>query len=169
MLATDYFKNENKQSTKITEFGLCDDNDKKPAYINADNKGKWIGIIENNQGLEIAFYPVDNCIVVKRKDDSNARRCEGILSYDNIRNIIFVELKDRKLVPSEWIKDADEQIKETMLFFFENHSKNEFEKVRAWICNKQLTNQNYWQQIKQFKKDTNGMVLYIQRRLSLPI
>lgn len=59
------------------------------------------------------------------------------------------------------------RIKETLAYFFKYNDRKEFAKVRAWIANKQLTNQNYWPQIKQFRADT-GLVLYIQKSLSLP-
>ena len=169
MSRIDYFNEENKQSTNASIFGLCDDNDKQPAYLDTSNRTNWIGIIENKQEIEIVFYPIDNSVEIKREDGTDAQRCEGIVSYDNLRNLLFVELKDRRLVPADWLHDASEQIKESMRFFFDNYEKEQFSKIRAWICNKQLTNQNYWQKIKQFKKDTNGVVLYVQKNLSLPL
>ena len=102
-----------------------------------------------------------------REDKSQAQRCEGILRfYEN--NIVFTELKNRKIIPSDWLKDAEEQIMETMSFFFDNYDLQSF-KTKSWVCNKQLTNQNYFQQIADFKGKTKhkfggrGFVLYISK------
>ena len=111
-----FFIEESKTHSNKNVFGLCDDDNSQPAYIDEDiaNKnGKWIAQVINDSLKEIDFYPVDHCVEIKRADNTGAQRCEGILSYlDN--NIIFTELKDRR---AEWLTKAMEQIIETMSFF----------------------------------------------------
>ena len=59
----------------------------------------------------------------------------------------------------------------TMKSFFDNYDKNSY-KIKAWICNKQLTNQNYYQQINEFRDKTKkdfgkSCVLYIQNSIDI--
>lgn len=168
MRGIDFFIEEKKSHSNKDIFGLCDDDNKEPAYIDDDLKNKdskWIGVVRNASRKEVEFYPVDHCVELLREDNSQARRCEGILRFDE-NNIVFTELKNRKIIPSDFLKDAEEQIIETMSFFFNNNGLQSF-KTEAWIANKQLTNQNYYQQIASFKKKTKnafggrGFVLYL--------
>jgi len=166
-----FFGEENKTHSNKRVFGICDDDNTLPAYLDEDlsNKdSKWIGVINNESQKEIDFYPVDHCVVLKRKDGSDAQRCEGILRHNN--NIVFTELKNRD---ASWLSKAMEQVIETMSFFFDNYDSQSYQ-TEAWICNKQLTNQNYFQQIAEFKEMTKvfchknrGFVLYIRKSIDL--
>lgn len=169
-----FFIEESKKHSNKDVFGLCDDNNDLPAYIDEDygnKESKWIGEVRNNQTKEINFYPVDHCVELLREDGSQAQRCEGILRFDE-NSIVFTELKNRKIIPSDWLKDAEDQIMETMSFFFNNYDLHSF-KTKSWICNKQLTNQNYFQQITSFKEQTKykfggrGFVLYISKSIDV--
>lgn len=171
----DFFREESKTHSNKRVFGICDDDNTLPAYLDEDlsNKdSKWIGVINNESQKEIDFYPVDHCVVLKRKDGSDAQRCEGILYWDD-NNIVFTELKDRQLKPAVWLSDAENQIIETMTCFFDNYDIQAYH-AKAWICNKQLTNQNYFQQILAFKGKTKdlfeinrGFTLFVSRSLSI--
>lgn len=93
MCAINFFDEGNKQSTKREQFGLCDDDNKQPAYIDIDisnKEAKWIGIVINADKKEVLFYPVDNCIKLIRPDGLMAQRCEGILRSDS-NTLIFTE------------------------------------------------------------------------------
>ena len=167
-----FFGEESKTHSNKSVFGICDDDNTLPAYLDEDlsNKdSKWIGVINNESQKEIDFYPVDHCVVLKRKDGSDAQRCEGILRHNNT-NIVFTELKNRD---ASWLSKAMEQVIETMSFFFDNYDSQSYQ-TKAWICNKQLTNQNYFQQIAEFKEMTKvfchknrGFVLYIRKSIDL--
>lgn len=168
----DFFREESKTHSNKSVFGICDDDNTLPAYLDEDlsNKdSKWIGVINNESQKEIDFYPVDHCVVLKRKDGSDAQRCEGILRHNNT-NIVFTELKNRD---ASWLSKAMEQVIETMSFFFDNYDSQSYQ-TKVWICNKQLTNQNYFQQIAEFKEMTKvfchknrGFVLYIRKSIDL--
>ena len=171
MSIVNFFVEECKtQSDKII-FGLCDDEDNKPAYIDDDESNKylkWIGKVYNDSEKMVDFYPVDNCVDMRKHNGEMDERCEGFLSYSG-NNIIFTELKNRKIIPEGWRKKAEEQIMVTIKSFFDNYDKNSY-KVKAWICNKQLTNQNYYQQINEFRDKTKkdfgkSCVLYIQNSI----
>lgn len=110
-----FFGEESKTHSNKSVFGICDDDNTLPAFLDEDlsNKdSKWIGVINNESQKEIDFYPVDHCVVLKRKDGSDAQRCEGILRHNNT-NIVFTELKNRD---ASWLSKAMEQVIETMSF-----------------------------------------------------
>lgn len=169
----DFFIEETMSHSSKEVFGLCDDNDEKPAYIDEDvaNKDlKWIGKVCNTSKKEIKFYPVDNCVAIWREEGKMAERCEGLLSFSD-NKLVFVELKDRE--PSDTFrKKAEEQLLVTMRYFFNNYDKD-FYQIKAWIANKQLTNQNYFQQIAGFKEKTKkkfggrGFVLYVSKSIEV--
>ena len=175
MCAIVFFDEHNRQSTKSEIFGLCDDIEGHPAYIDSDlsNKDvKWIGIVKNANKKEILFYPIGNCIEITRPDGSDAQKCEGVLCHDSNR-LIFSELKDRKITPDDWLKKAENQILETLSYFYKYYKSNNY-KIKAWICNKQLTTPNYYAQIAKFKDTTKklfnlkqGLILYVDRSISL--
>lgn len=171
MSKIDYFKQEFKQTSQKAIFGLCDDIKNQPAYIDNDiaNKDKkWLGEVHNSTNTAVSFHPIDNCIDIFREDKEMSQRCDGILSYHDLKNIIFVELKDRKIKDDEWREKAEGQIKESIEYFFQNYKKDKFNKIAAWICNRQLAQQNYYTQIKKFKEEM-GMVLYICSKINVPL
>ena len=167
----DFFGISNRQTSSKPVFGLCDEEDGNPAYIDEhieNQADKWIAVVQNNKSMEMAFHPIDHCLNLLRDDGTMAKRCEGVLSYNDLQNIVFVELKDRKLKPDRWLDDAIGQIEETLVFFYQNYNKEMFSKTRVWISNRQLTNQNYFQRIKDFKSK-NKIVLYICKALEFPV
>lgn len=174
MCGVNFFVEESKSISNQQTFGLCDDENNKPAYIdeNIENREtQWIGEVLNEFQNDVSFYPIDNCVPLIREDGTLAKRCEGLLCYSG--NIVFTELKNRKLVPSDWLGEAMEQLKETIEIFSTNNTACEC-KIKAWACNKQLANQNYFQQVQKFKEDTKGLaickrgcVLSVSRRFDI--
>ena len=174
MRRVEFFIEESKYHTQKEIFGLCDDDNNLPAYIDeevANKESQWIGEVHNVSKKGIDFYPIDHCVELLHDDMSQAHRCEGLLRY-NENSIFFCELKTGRIVPSEWLKDAEEQILETMSFFFDNYNLQSFN-TKSWICNKRLTNQNYFKQIAEFKEETKhkfggrGFVLYISKSIEI--
>ena len=112
-MAIDFFNNQCQQVSSEKIFGLCDEGGtQKPAYIDVNNQDKWIAEIENKEQKEVYFITIDICIEIWRDDDPKKmeKRCDGMLGYDG-NNLIFVELKDRKLRnASDFIKEAALQL-----------------------------------------------------------
>lgn len=173
MRGIEFFIKEKKSHSNKDIFGLCDDDNKEPAYIDDDLKNKdskWIGVVRNASRKEVEFYPVDNCVEIRRDDGNMEERCEGIMSLLN-NSLVFVELKDR--LPSDaFRKKAEKQLLITMRYFFNNYDRDSYQ-IKGWIANKQLTNQNYYQQIASFKEKTRqefggrGFVLYISKSIEV--
>jgi len=100
----DYFSNCRTNSGK-EKFGLCDDQPplSNPAYIDEDNSTKWIGIVKNSEQKEINFNAIDNCIDIRRADNTMDSRCDGVLSYED--KLIFTELKAKRWIKLFWRVD----------------------------------------------------------------
>ena len=142
------------------KFGLCDDGNQKPAYIDEHNGEKWIAVVNNHYQRDVIFIAIDNCIPL------NSKKCDGVLCIDE--KVIFVELKERKGGRKEWKNDAENQLKKTILVFENLDKAKEFQIKEAYISNKKVRthNEKNHQRMEKFKDDT-GYVLRIQNRIEI--
>jgi hypothetical protein len=113
-----------------TLFGLCDDKNGRVAYIDKNNRNKWIAIIKNKKKIRLVFTAVDKG-VIKDNEEPGKGRCDGILT--STEHIYFVELKDQR---ADWISDAIEQLESTIEFFIKNHDITIYKHRKAFACNK---------------------------------
>lgn len=166
----DFFKNCKRSESKNIRLGLCDDSkdgQTKPAYIDENDSSKWIAIVHNKKSFLLGFYAIDGCISWLRDDGTVSGKCDGMLCYDDNRNVLFVELKDRTMRNKEWRSDAKSQLKETISYFIEHHDISHLKKIEAFICNKrQLKEQRYAQFCNNFKLET-GIHLYVSREIPI--
>jgi len=165
-----FFKRKFLYPTDANEFGLCDDStdgNTQPAYLDVDNREKWIAIVNNQSQFLVDFYPVDGWLTWNRADGSISGRCDGFLSYNDKKNIIFVELKDRVKRNKDWRTHGKAQLKETLEKFFSIYDKTKFQRVEAYLCNKQqLLHQRYTAFEQNFKNET-GIILRVKREIDL--
>ena len=169
-MVIDFFNNQCQQVSSENIFGLCDEVGKqKPAYIDVNNQNNWIAEIENEEQKEIYFIAIDNCIEIWRDDDSTKmeKRCDGMLWYDG-KNLIFVELKDRKLRnASEFIKEAALQLTTTINHFKKNYNIADYNIKAAYIASRKKIHRSYTERMKKFQDDT-GCTLRIENRIKIP-
>lgn len=171
-MQVDFFKRKFIDQTDAKEFGLCDDSidgDTQPAYLDAleENREKWIAIVNNESQFWVEFYPIDGCLTWKRADGSISGRCDGLLCFNDKKNIIFVELKDRVKRNKDWKTHGKSQLKETLEKFFSIYDKTKFQRVEAYLCNKQqLLHQRFAVFEQNFKKET-GITLRVKREIDL--
>ena len=170
MQQVDFFKRKFFYPTDANEFGLCDDStdgNTQPAYLDVENREKWIAIVNNQSQFLVDFYPVDGWLTWNRADGSISGRCDGFLSYNDKKNIIFVELKGRVKRNKDWKTHGKSQLKETLEKFFSIYKRSDFQCIEAYICNKrQLLNQRYAVLEDSFKKET-GVTLRVKREIDL--
>lgn len=101
----------------VDEFGLVDPDDKNGkdrVFISLDKtKDKWGATVRySRQRSDYRFIPVDNNIILKRDDGSDAPRCDAVLS--TVHTVCFIELKDQR---RGYISKAKNQILSTIAFF----------------------------------------------------
>ena len=150
-----FFKNNCKTNSNKVEFGLCDDPPPaiNPAYIDENDKTKWIGVIKNNNNKEIEFIAIDACIDIRKQDGTLESRCDGLLSYEN--DLIFVELKYRE--GGQWLKKGREQLTITVNNFKANYDILAYNNVYGNVCNslRPLSHSGHAANIQQFYDETN--------------
>lgn len=167
-MPVNFFDNPHMMTTSSHRFGLCDDVapincPRNPAYIDETDEDKWTAVVCNSEHRFTSFYPIDNCIEIRREDGQLDRRCDGLLKYDN--DLIFVELKDR--ASGSWVAAGFEQLKTTIENFNQNHDSKAF-RIRAQLCNKQkpFTVYSCHTAIERFKEET-GYTVTVNRTITL--
>lgn len=96
-MSADFLKPECRRVTIETIFGICDDTNEMPAYLDSVNKSIWIATVINNNQKEITFTAVDNCIEILRENGEMENRCDVMLTSDIC--LYLVELKNKV---SDW-------------------------------------------------------------------
>lgn len=65
-------------------FGICDNKDGSKAYTATEDFDKWIGVVKNRSAKEITFTPIDNCIILFKKNKKDEESsCDGMLTFHN--------------------------------------------------------------------------------------
>lgn len=127
----DFFK-EACQSGPYTQqtFGVCDNQDSTPAYVDTGNRQNWVATVENPAQLAVIFTAIDKCVLLD-SDERGRGRCDGMLTTDNL--LYLVELKDQR---ANWRSDATEQLQSTILFLRDHHDLSAYKHKKAFGCNK---------------------------------
>ena len=134
----DFFKADCRQITYETKFGICDEDDKNPAFIDSSvDETKWIAIVLNKNAKKIVFTAIDNCIEILRESGDKGRRCDVMLTCDD--SLFLVELKNKI---SDWKSTGIDQIEATLINLIENHEAYyyRFKKRKAYVANKRHPN-----------------------------
>jgi hypothetical protein len=164
----DFFQQNCQSTSNKKKFGLCDKEPpaKEPAYIDETNGSDWIAVVLNENINLVTFTAIDNCIGIKRLDGTDSKRCDGVLSFDN--TIIFVELKHRKTKGNTWIKEAEEQLRETILNFEKQDMAEDFKIKKAYIANRALPKfrSSQTSRMDKFHEETN-YILRIENRINI--
>lgn len=133
-MPVDFFDTQYAQTTNAASFGICDDQNSTPAYIDEYQTDKWVAHVKNANNKGVTFHPIDNSIATLRPDGNMDNRCDGLLRYDS--NLIFVELKDRD--SQGWVSHGLLQLRSSI-----NHFKNAHpdilgtSTIKAQLCNRQ--------------------------------
>jgi hypothetical protein len=157
-MSINFFDEHCQDTTDKSKFGLCDETSNEPAYIDSDisnQETKWIAIVQNENQIKVTFTAIDNCIEIEGK------RCDGMLTHKNC--IIFVELKERKGKTRTWVRDGDEQLRNTIRIFRDNHDLSIYKDKKAYIANNKKPNfqESQIERMKKFKNDMK-FILEIQ-------
>ena len=158
-MGINFFDPNCQTTTSDIKFGICDDPpppSNVPAYIDTVNSSKWIAVVKNENRIEIIFTAIDGCITIKRPNGEDSKRCDAMLTYEN--KIIFIELKERN--SNDSFNDGIEQLKETISFFSQNNSINQYQVKTAYVANKLKPNFQSGNivKIQKFEQET-GFIL----------
>lgn len=157
-----------QDTTTAKLFGLCDDSNKPQdrAYLDEVNGGAWIAVVHNDERFEVIFTAIDNCIETKRVDGKMDSRCDGLLSYNT--TVVFVELKERAGLGSDWVKEGEKQLRSSIGYFEVNTDTEDITSKRAFIANNEHPKfkESQARRMEQFLNDT-GYILSVENRIHL--
>lgn len=105
----DFFKDKCCSSIANIRFGICDNNDDFPAFLNSSDDSLWIATVLNTNGKTVSFTAIDNCIDFPPVDGNMQSRCDAMLTCDNC--LYLVELKNTR---SDWQSKGIEQLESTI-------------------------------------------------------
>jgi hypothetical protein len=162
----DFFASNCQQYSNKNLFGICDNIDIQPAFLDETNGKEWIAVVENGYKENVCFTAVDNCVEIWRPDGTMESRCDGMLTYQH--TLIFVELKDSKKDGSEWVRKGDVQLRSTIAIFEGTTASKTFKSKKAYIANKAKPRfrEGQMQRMDRFFKET-GYVLRVESRIKL--
>lgn len=122
------------QSGPFTDarFGVCDEQQGRPAYVDLADESKWIATVENKSQTPVTFTAIDKC-VMGDSDELGRGRCDGMLTTDRL--LYLLELKDKE---PPWQKHAIEQLESTIEFLKEHHKEKlgQYRNKKAFACNR---------------------------------
>ena len=132
-MSVDFSKPECRRTTIEPLFGICDDDNKLPAYLDSINNAIWIATVINNNQKDISFTAVDNCIEIFRENGDIERRCDVMLATDIC--LYLVELKNKV---SDWRSEGIDQLEATIttLKNAESAFYFSFRKRKAYVANR---------------------------------
>jgi len=168
-MQVDFFLQGQKTSISNELFGICDDSSgfiKKPAYINIQNREIWIAEVHNHTKKNVDFYAIDGCVKWSLPNGNQAKACDGMLTYNERKRIVFVELKDKKTNYKNWKIRAEEQLKSSIEGFLKYHNE-EGVLIKAYACNKQLLFEEGEEEFLQKFKDDTGVTLRVFREIEI--
>jgi len=154
------------QQPDITDefFGLCDDENGSPAYVDTADKSKWIAKVDNLGKISLTFTAIDNCIEILREDGHMDNRCDGMLTYPD--NIIFVELKNK--ITGGWIKHGLDQLETTIQNYRVHHNIETIRHKRAFLANRRRRHFHVMEQeLKRRFFDTYKVRISIDGRIPI--
>ncbi len=110
MTVLDFFQNQCAEAPQSnSKFYIVDDRNQTPAYTTTERIDEKITEVENPNGKNIVFTPIDHCLIT----GNNPKRCDGMLTGENF--LFLVEIKDRKRKRFAAAKrEAKEQLTQTI-------------------------------------------------------
>ena len=133
-MSLNFFQIGCQDQTHQKEFGLCDDILNQRAYIDLTEKTKWITHVDNSKAYDVTFTAIDNCIDIRRTDGTMDSRCDGMITYED--NLIFIELKERDVANSIWVRKGEAQLRNVIAIFESNHNTSNYKDKKAYLVNK---------------------------------
>ncbi len=119
-----------ESARKDVLFGLVDDG--VLARSTTENEPRWLATIENPNGKDVQFVPVDHNIKVMEAKNERSM-CDGMLYDGDQAWLAFVEMKEQV---SEWMRDARNQLESTVEFFRACHDISLFKYRFAYAANR---------------------------------
>ncbi len=148
-----------------SHFGICDPVGARPAYTTTDSAStdEWCAEVSNQNHRNVRFVPIDNNIIFRDTNGNKLSSCDGMLTEECGKQLVFVELKD---VGKLWMTSAVGQLKETILRFNTLHDYREFSQRKAYASNRRHLKNDYSSKrdiLQQFYQQTHFRLSFDHR------
>jgi hypothetical protein len=132
-MPVDFFKADCQLNTNSLQFGICDDDNELPAYINHADANIWIATVINDNSKDIVFTSIDKCINFPLIEGNMQSRCDVMMTCDNC--LYLVELKNKK---SDWQSSGIEQLEATIINLINSIQPvyNNYRIRKAYVANR---------------------------------
>ena len=133
----DFFKAKCLTNTSEIRFGICDDDDELPAYVDSLNESIWIATVLNLEAKVVTVTAIDKCIDFPLVNGDMQSRCDAMLTCDN--GLYIVELKNKR---SDWQSSGIEQLEATIQNLIDSlgATYNNYRFRKAYVANKRHPN-----------------------------
>jgi hypothetical protein len=129
----DFFKVQCLTNTIEIKFGICDDDNELPAYLDSLDENSWIATIINSDAKMVTFTAIDKCVDFPLIDGKMPSRCDAMLTCDNC--LYVIELKNKR---ANWQSSGIEQLEATIRNLIEElgHTYNTYRLRKAFVANR---------------------------------
>lgn len=162
-----FFETDCEEATRNErQFGICDDQNGTKAYTDIVDRNKWIAKVINENGINVSFTAIDNCIIIfKEGTKDKESSCDGMLTFS--QSLYLVELKEQGV--GGWISAAKGQLENTIKLISENHDLSNFRYKKAFACNRKHPNFTVIDtaERKSFFKRTKGFRIDVQAEIKI--
>ncbi len=81
-----FFETDCEEATRNErQFGICDDQNGTKAYTDIVDRNKWIAKVINENGINVSFTAIDNCIIIfKEGTKDKESSCDGMLTFSKV-------------------------------------------------------------------------------------
>ncbi len=129
----DFLKVQCLTNTSEIRFGICDDDDEFPAYLDSTDENIWIATVINNASKSVTFTAIDKCIEFPLIDGDMPSRCDAVLTCDNC--LYVIELKNKR---ADWQSSGIEQLEATIQDLINElgQTYNTYRHRKAYVANR---------------------------------
>lgn len=160
-----FFEERCRTGINNQRFGIRDDIENQPAYIDIECEEKWGAEIINATGQALDFYALDSCLTLRNADNSIPSLCDAAIQTAQ-NELYFIELKNR--ASKGWRGKAMQQLRNTVELYRAKEGKNHFIKITCCVCNSQKPRapESNLSPMRQFEREL-GCRLLVQAKVEV--
>ena len=129
----DFFKVECQENTSEVRFGICDEDDELPAFIDILHENTWIATVVNTDAKEVLFTAIDKCIDFPLINVNMTSRCDAMMTCDNC--LYVIELKNKS---ADWQSSGIKQLEATIQNLINEFGQtyHNYRQRKAYVANR---------------------------------
>lgn len=160
-----FFEEQCRTRLNNQRFGIRDDIENQPAYIDIKQEELWGAEIINSTEQALDFYAIDHCLTIRDLDNNIPSLCDAAIQ--TLQNeLYFLELKNR--TSKGWRGKAMQQLRNTVELYREKQDEQQAVKITCCVCNSQKPRapESNLSPIRQFESEL-GCRLLVQTKIKI--